>query len=73
MSRRQRQPRTLEEQARHLVSELEAIADSTGSDWPTAESLSRTAEVLKDVDPARAPIWARAAELLEDKEQRRNG
>ncbi len=69
MSRR-RQPRSLEQQARRIVRDLEASAELTGEEWPTASSVRGTADHLsrmpETVDDAAA--WYAAAALLAAKE-----
>ncbi len=69
MSRR-RQPRSLEQQARRIVRDLEASAELTGEEWPTAASVRGTADHLsrmpETVDDAAA--WYAAAALLAAKE-----
>jgi len=67
---RRRQPQSVAEQARRIVRDLEASAELTGDEWPTAASvrgtadhLSRTPETAED-----AAAWYAAAALLEAKE-----
>jgi len=67
---RRRQPRSLEQQARRIVRDLEASAELTGEEWPTAASVRGTADHLsrmpETVDDAAA--WYAAAALLAAKE-----
>lgn len=68
--KRRRPPRTLEEWARRIVHDLEASAELTGEEWPTAASVRGTADHLsrmpETVEDARA--WYRASELLAERE-----
>lgn len=63
----------LEEHARALIAELEQVAEDTGSEWPTPASLRATAAALarNPRSSDRAPIWRRAAQLLEEREAAR--
>jgi hypothetical protein len=60
----------LEQQARRIVRDLEASAELTGEEWPTAASVRGTADHLsrmpETVDDAAA--WYAAAALLAAKE-----
>lgn len=63
-------PRSIEARARRIVLELEASAERTGEEWPTAASVRGTADhlsrMLETAEDAAA--WYAAAELLAAKE-----